>query len=82
MPPQEWWNATTVGEYWRLWNMPVHKWMLRHVYFPSTRAGLSRFTAGLLVFAVSGFFHELAVGLPMHMVRFWSFAGILSQVRE
>ncbi|KAI8108683.1 hypothetical protein M9435_005100 [Picochlorum sp. BPE23] len=28
---KEWWNATTLGEYWRLWNMPVHKWMLRHV---------------------------------------------------
>ena len=22
---QDWWNASTVGEYWRLWNMPVHK---------------------------------------------------------
>ena len=22
---KDWWNASTVGEYWRLWNMPVHK---------------------------------------------------------
>ena len=22
---QDWWNATTIGDYWRLWNMPVHK---------------------------------------------------------
>ena len=43
---QEWWNATTVGEYWRLWNQPVHKWMLRHVYFPSIRTGLPKFWAG------------------------------------
>ena len=43
---QEWWNATTVGEYWRLWNQPVHKWMLRHVYFPCLRAGLPKFWAG------------------------------------
>lgn len=43
---QEWWNATTVGEYWRLWNQPVHKWMLRHVYFPGIRAGLPKFWAG------------------------------------
>jgi len=24
-----WWNSSTLSEYWRLWNMPVHKWMLR-----------------------------------------------------
>ena len=44
---QEWWNATTIGEYWRLWNMPVHKWMLRHVYFPCIRHGIGKFYAGV-----------------------------------
>lgn len=44
--PQEWWNATTVGEYWRLWNQPVHKWMLRHVYFPLIRHRVPKFYAG------------------------------------
>lgn len=43
---QEWWNATTVGEYWRLWNQPVHKWMLRHVYFPLLRHKVPKFYAG------------------------------------
>ena len=51
-PVQDWWNATTIGDYWRLWNMPVHKWMLRHVYFPALRAGVPRVLAGTLVFAV------------------------------
>ena len=32
--------------------MPVHKWMLRHVYFPALRAGVPRVWAGTLVFAV------------------------------
>ena len=36
---KDWWNATTIGEYWRLWNMPVHKWMLRSVYHPLTQLG-------------------------------------------
>jgi hypothetical protein len=45
-PVQDWWNATTVGEYWRLWNQPVHKWMLRHVYFPLIRHGVPKFQAG------------------------------------
>uniref|UniRef100_A0A2P2M8M3 O-acyltransferase n=2 Tax=Rhizophora mucronata TaxID=61149 RepID=A0A2P2M8M3_RHIMU len=34
---RDWWNARTVDEYWRLWNMPVHKWMVRHIYFPCIR---------------------------------------------
>lgn len=36
--------------------------------------------AGTLVFAVSAFFHELLVGLPLHMVRCWAFIGVMSQV--
>jgi diacylglycerol O-acyltransferase-1 len=40
---KDWWNAKTVEEYWRMWNMPVHKWMVRHIYFPSIRAGLPKF---------------------------------------
>ena len=33
MYAQGWRNATTIGDYWRLWNMPVHK-LLRHVFAP------------------------------------------------
>ncbi|CAL8469029.1 g8570 [Coccomyxa elongata] len=77
---KDWWNATDISDYWRLWNMPVHKWMLRHVYFPALRAGIPRVWAGTLVFAVSAFFHELLVGLPLHMVRCWAFVGVMSQV--
>jgi diacylglycerol O-acyltransferase 1 len=36
---KDWWNATTIGDYWRLWNMPVHKFMMRHVYSPLVRRG-------------------------------------------
>lgn len=39
---KDWWNAATVGDYWRSWNMPVHKWLLRTVYFPAMRAGVGR----------------------------------------
>ena len=35
----------------------------------------------LLVFFVSAVFHEVAVGVPLHMVRFHAFAGIMLQVR-
>jgi diacylglycerol O-acyltransferase-1 len=84
LPPlssrQEWWNATTVGEYWRLWNQPVHKWMLRHVYFPLIRHGVPKFYAGLTVFFVSAVFHEVLVGVPLHMLRLWAFWGLMAQV--
>eukprot|EP00887_Chlorella_sp_A99_P006596 scaffold3.g6596.t1 len=76
----EWWNATTVGEYWRLWNMPVHKWMLRHVYFPCLRHRVPKLWAGIVVFFVSAVFHEVLVGVPLHMLRMWSFWGIMAQV--
>lgn len=26
-----WWNAVTFEAYWRLWNLPVHHWISRHV---------------------------------------------------
>ncbi|GIM06446.1 hypothetical protein Vretimale_10762, partial [Volvox reticuliferus] len=77
---KDWWNAGTVGEYWKLWNMPVHKWLLRHVYFPAVRAGSSRFNAILLTFFVSAVFHELILGVPLHLVRMWAFCGIMFQV--
>lgn len=77
---KDWWNAPTLGEYWKLWNMPVHKWLLRHVYFPAVRAGLSRFWAVIATFFVSAVFHELLLGVPLHMVRLWAFLGIMFQV--
>jgi diacylglycerol O-acyltransferase 1 len=77
---KDWWNATTLGEYWRTWNMPVHKWMLRHIYFPCIRAGLPKFAAGVICFFVSAIFHELLVGVPLHMLRGWAFWGIMAQV--
>ena len=49
-----WWNAPDLAAYWRLWNMPVHKWCLRTVYFPVLRHGWSAYWAGaMLGFACS-----------------------------
>ncbi|GFR48230.1 hypothetical protein Agub_g10091, partial [Astrephomene gubernaculifera] len=77
---KDWWNAATVGEYWKLWNMPVHRWLLRHVYFPAIRAGWPRFWSVVLTFFVSAVFHELVLGVPLHLVRLWAFGGIMFQV--
>lgn len=77
---QGWWNAGDVAEYWRLWNMPVHKWLLRHVYYPCMRLGMGKWWAGTVVFAISAAFHELLIGLPLHMITFWAFIGLMCQV--
>ncbi|XP_052199677.1 diacylglycerol O-acyltransferase 1 [Diospyros lotus] len=77
---KDWWNAKTVEEYWRMWNMPVHKWMVRHIYFPCLRNGIPKGVAVLIAFLVSAIFHELCIAVPCHMFKFWAFIGIMFQV--
>ena len=77
---KDWWNASTIDQYWRLWNMPVHKWLVRHVYFPSLRLGMGKGGATFVVFLFSAIFHELVVGLPLHVFRLWAFVGIMTQL--
>lgn len=77
---RDWWNANTIESYWRLWNLPVHYWMARHVYFPALRAGLSKNQASALCFLLSAVFHELLVSVPFHMVKFYAFLGMIGNV--
>ncbi|XVE97962.1 hypothetical protein REPUB_Repub03eG0064300 [Reevesia pubescens] len=77
---KDWWNAKTVEEYWRMWNMPVHKWMVRHIYFPCLRNGIPKGVAIIISFLVSAVFHELCIAVPCHMFKLWAFIGIMFQV--
>ncbi|XP_037459663.1 diacylglycerol O-acyltransferase 1-2 isoform X2 [Triticum urartu] len=77
---KDWWNAKTVEEYWRMWNMPVHKWIVRHIYFPCIRNGLSKGCAILIAFLVSAVFHELCIAVPCHIFKLWAFSGIMFQI--
>ncbi|XP_042002869.1 diacylglycerol O-acyltransferase 1A-like [Salvia splendens] len=77
---KDWWNAKTVEEYWRMWNMPVHKWMVRHIYSPCLQNGLPKMVAVLIAFLVSAIFHELCIAVPCHIFKFWAFSGIMLQV--
>ncbi|KAG4959182.1 hypothetical protein AAZX31_13G089000 [Glycine max] len=77
---QDWWNAKTVEDYWRMWNMPVHKWMIRHLYFPCLRHGIPKAVALLIAFLVSALFHELCIAVPCHIFKLWAFGGIMFQV--
>eukprot|EP00814_Leptocylindrus_danicus_P006596 CAMPEP_0116012008 /NCGR_PEP_ID=MMETSP0321-20121206/4883_1 /TAXON_ID=163516 /ORGANISM="Leptocylindrus danicus var. danicus, Strain B650" /LENGTH=805 /DNA_ID=CAMNT_0003481301 /DNA_START=65 /DNA_END=2483 /DNA_ORIENTATION=- len=77
---KDWWNSSEISSYWRLWNMPVHYWLIRHVYFPCIRRGTSSNLAMVIVFAISGVFHEIIISLPFHMISYWSFIGMMGQI--
>ena len=60
---RDWWNARTIESYWRNWNLPVHHWLLRHVYYPSMRMGLGKGHATMVVFCLSAVLHEVCVSV-------------------
>ena len=62
-----WWNAVSFREYWQKWNLPVHKWMVRHVYGPCRASGLPPIVNALMVFILSGLVHEYIIVIPLHL---------------
>lgn len=76
---RDWWNAKDIAEFWQLWNIPVHKWCVRHLYKPLLKAKYSKTSANLIVFAFSAFFHEYLISVPMKMLRFYAFGGMILQ---
>lgn len=64
----DFWNSETITYFWRTWNIPVHRWAVRHVYKPIVNNGYSKLTASVVVFFVSAFFHE-------YLVCFGGFVG-------
>ncbi|EFA80377.1 membrane bound O-acyl transferase family protein [Heterostelium album PN500] len=67
---QDWWNATTFDMWWRRWNRPVHKWMLRHVYTDSMHTvKMNKFGAFISTFLLSALLHEIVMVLSFKFVR-------------
>ena len=60
--------------------MPVHYFLVRHVYFPSVRIGLSKTGATFVVFFISAVMHELLISVPCHMIRAHSFLAMMGQI--
>ncbi|KAJ8599368.1 hypothetical protein CTAYLR_007027 [Chrysophaeum taylorii] len=77
---RDWWNASKMDEYWRHWNLPVHNWLLRHVFFPVLDLGLPKPAAMFAVFFVSASLHELLVSGSCHVLNLWVFAAMLAQM--
>ncbi|KAF7708539.1 diacylglycerol O-acyltransferase 1b [Silurus meridionalis] len=77
---RDWWNAESITYFWQNWNIPVHKWCLRHFYKPLLRKGASKLVSQSAVFFASAFFHEYLVSVPLRMFRLWAFMGMMAQL--
>ncbi|XP_036779026.2 diacylglycerol O-acyltransferase 1 isoform X4 [Manis pentadactyla] len=77
---RDWWNSESVTYFWQNWNIPVHKWCIRHFYKPMLRRGSSKWAARTGVFLASAFFHEYLVSIPLRMFRLWAFTGMMAQI--
>ncbi|XP_037882583.1 diacylglycerol O-acyltransferase 1 [Glossina fuscipes] len=76
----DWWNARNIDVFWRNWNMPVHRWCVRHIYIPVVRMGYSNSQGSCIVFFVSAFFHEYFVSIPLQTYKIWAFLGMMGQI--
>lgn len=56
----DWWNSDSIQQFWKMWNIPVHRWAVRHIYHPLKREGVHKGLATLVVFFLSAFFHEVS----------------------
>uniref|UniRef100_A0A8R1DQ72 O-acyltransferase n=1 Tax=Caenorhabditis japonica TaxID=281687 RepID=A0A8R1DQ72_CAEJA len=77
---RDFWNAETIAYFWKSWNIPVHRFAVRHIYMPMTRNRFSKMNAFFVVFFVSAFFHEYLVSVPLKMFRLWSYYGMMGQI--
>ncbi|EAS32815.3 sterol O-acyltransferase [Coccidioides immitis RS] len=75
----DWWNSCDWLEFSREWNIPVHHFLRRHVYFSS----LTRFSnsgAMFITFLVSSIGHELVMGCITKKLRGYGFLAMMLQL--
>ncbi|XP_050308933.1 diacylglycerol O-acyltransferase 1 [Anthonomus grandis grandis] len=76
----DWWNSSNIEVFWRTWNLPVHRWAVRHLYLPMIDIGYGRTCASVVVFFFSAFFHEYMVSVPLRTYKIWAFMGMMGQI--
>jgi len=76
---RDWWNASNLETFWKNWNLPVHRWCVRHVYKPLLGMGYSKKVAMVVVFVISAFFHEYLLSVPLRMFGIWIGLGMAAQ---
>nr|XP_057929129.1 sterol O-acyltransferase 1 [Doryrhamphus excisus] len=62
---KDWWNSTSFANYYRTWNVVVHDWLFRYVYWDFLWISQKRFrpAAMLFVFTVSAVVHEYILAI-------------------
>ena len=75
-----WWNADNINHFWRTWNLPVHRWAIRHLYRPLLKRGFDKFSSSSVVFFVSGVLHEYLVSVPLRLFKVWAVLGMMYQI--
>ena len=63
-----WWNASNMEEFWRWWNLPVHKWCVKHVYLPVVSGGYGKMMAMSATFLFSATLHEYLISGNIFLV--------------
>ncbi|PNS20624.1 hypothetical protein CAC42_351 [Sphaceloma murrayae] len=76
-----WWNSVSFEMYAKLWNTPVHNFLLRHVYHSSISTfQLSKTSAMFVTFLLSALVHELVMVCLFKKVRGYLFTLQIMQV--
>lgn len=77
----DWWNCVVWSEFARIWNVPVHKFLLRHIYHSSMNHWkLSKVQATLFTFVLSSLLHELCMVIIYRKLRPYLFLFQLTQL--
>ncbi|GAA5871660.1 hypothetical protein JCM1840_007343 [Sporobolomyces johnsonii] len=77
----DWWNSTTFDEFSRRWNVPVHTFLLRHVYASTMSTyHFSKFQAAFVTFFLSACVHELVMAVVTKKIRLYLFMLQMAQL--
>ncbi|KAL4811483.1 MBOAT, membrane-bound O-acyltransferase family-domain-containing protein [Aspergillus unguis] len=75
----DWWNSCDWLEFSREWNIPVHHFLRRHVYFSSLSL-FSQPVSMFITFLVSSIFHELVMSCITKKLRGYGFLAMMLQL--
>lgn len=75
----DWWNSSDWLEFSQEWNVPVHHFLRRHVYFAS-RTYASKPAAMFITFLISALGHELIMGCITKKLRGYGFFAMMLQL--
>lgn len=80
LPPHRW-DATSLGVFWTLWNLPVHRWAKRHLLIElQIYLHLKRRGAVLATFLLSALIHEIVLCTAFKTIKPWFFFAMALQV--